>query len=242
MNRSISNFPYALMGMLGLLTMILPAGDAMAAYYHPWVTKSHVTSNVSETADTWNYTYTLFNDSYEGIGPSAPMPIIVDWELPWFDDANITNIISPVGWTYSIEKIGIEDIATGWNGKADWQDPSDPLYQGKTSPFTTVTQVLHWYCDPQDYAIYPNGYPTGTYIGSLAVFGFTSSYSNSGAPYQSSWVGLWHWTGDPNTPLTGVPGSPDTLGSTPVPEPATMLLLGSGLVGLAGFRKKFFKK
>jgi hypothetical protein len=64
--------------------------------------------------------------------------------------------------------------------------------------------------------------------------------------YNSNWLFVteFHFQGLNNGPeeifLAGTIGLP---GTTPIPEPATMLLLGSGLIGLAGFgRRRFMKK
>jgi hypothetical protein len=53
------------------------------------------------------------------------------------------------------------------------------------------------------------------------------------------WNGIDNITLDGFWPDKGALSHVNIYGSAPVPEPSTMLLLGSGLVGLAAFRKRF---
>ena len=222
-------------------TMLLSILFTYSAFAQPtsgFSQDSEVHSLVTNPNGTYSYAYTVFNKSDGptrnggGIisgqdGPMIVTNVIVDWELPFLDDAQITDIIAPTGWTWTIEEIGVPNIATLWDGVAAWQTPGDPFYVSG-SIFNTVTKVLHWYVeDPVfevvlDEAIFPGE--------SLGGFGFISPYSETDAPYQASWWELPIQTGDPAFPLGGLPFSPTLQGN--VPEPTSLLLLGSAVIGL----------
>lgn len=222
-----------------------------------WLRMSHVEDMVIDNANgTWTYLYSVWNDSDFGdFNLSNPNfsffePYIRDWELPWFGDAGITDIMSPEGWSWSIETIGAANPLTGWDGVAFWQDPNDPFYAGANSPFTTVTQVLHWYSDLSEsefseFWIPPDAEGENRVTAELVLpfnalggFGFIADFDETAAPYQASWAFLEPRTGDPAFPLGGLPGSPATQGQPPVPEPGTVMLLGVGLLCLARTRRR----
>ena len=134
----------------------------------------------------------------------------------WGDVNKIDGLGDYVSWTHNFDVSGWAGVSGGTLSVSLFDDERDGLF--------TREYALGW-GEGWEFAI--GEVDTGLY-----TYSINGKYLEDGS-YSLGILGLG---GDFYVQCS-------TLEVTPAPEPATMLLLGSGLLGLAGAgRKKFFKK
>ena len=83
--------------------------------------------------------------------------------------------------------------------------------------------------------------PFGSLVGELGGAYFLLGSGFSGAAPADGMLSLYYWDSN-NSDNSGSITVDVSNGTSPLPEPSTLLLLGSGLAGLVGFRKRLKSK
>ena len=184
---------------------------------NPLTISASVTSTA--TPSIWNYTYSITNSAtwitYRSDQDKAPLQ---HFNIPYFDDAGITNITSPDGWSYRI---------------------NDNNNFGLTG-----AKTLEWYASVRlDIPFCVGNGNTGCILSGIdpgsmvSGFGFDGAFGPAKAPYEATFAQVtspytFFDRGDPP-----IPASPDALNAglqpqSTVPEPGTLALIFSGFCAI----------
>ncbi len=161
-----------------------------------------VSSTVTQSgSETWDYQFTVLNTAYDSS--------VNSFEIPWFNDAGITNITAPAGWN------------------------NDTTYEGFLSGYATATEFLLW--NSSTTLIAPGQSLSG--FGFTASYAPVKGPFALGFDNWSYFIGDPAIPGSPSALNAGYTEAfPVT--NVPEPETYALMLAGLGLLGFAARRRK----